>query len=177
MPIRHLAPHEIAALRLGVDQDEVALDTVELVSAATLALVSQATRYVDIVTREIDRRVYDQSELLTAMHRVLLGSPRARLRVLTQSIDRAVTYGHRLVELGRRMPTYVEIRLHSNEHSQFNAAYLVSDRVGYLHQDAANRYEGTACFNDRQRADSLMHEFEQMWLSGRTHADLRGFRL
>ena len=177
MPPRHVSPAEVADFKLGVDRDELALDSSDLVRAVDVALVSQSTRYVDIVTRELDRTLYDRTEFLDALQRVLLGSARARLRVLTQSIDRAVAYGHRLLDVARRMPTYVDIRLQSAEFSQYNAAYLIADRIGYTYRDAANRFDGVACFNGRTRADRLTHEFEQMWLSARGHPDMRNFHL
>ena len=108
---------------------------------------------------------------------MLLASPRARLRVLVQQIDRPVTYGHRLIETVRRVPTYAEIRVQSAEYAQYNKAFLLADRIGVVFRDAAHRYEGTACFNDRHHADTLLREFEQMWLTARSHPDLRRVHL
>lgn len=177
MPPRHVSPEELGVFKLGVDSDELELESSDTVRAANVALVSQAGRYVDIVSRELDRSLYDRSDFLHALQGVLLGSARSRLRVLTQSIDRAVTYGHRLLDVARRMPSYVDIRLQSAEFSQYNTAFLVADRIGFTYREAANRFEGIACFNDRTRADRMMHDFEQMWLSARSHPDLRGFHL
>ena len=177
MPSRYISPAEVDAFKLGVDTDELKLDSSDLVRAVNLALVSQASRYVDIVAHELDSTLYDQSDFLEALQRMLLGSPRARLRVLVQELDRAITHGHRLIDVARRMPTYIDIRVQGAEFRGYYPAFLVSDRIGYVYRDNATRYDGVACFNGRARADRLLHEFEQMWARAHSHPDLRGFFL
>ena len=174
---RRLTPVDFAQRRLGEGDETIETDSRDQVRAACVAMAAQASRYLDIVSRELDPALLDQVEFLGAVQRMLLGSPRARLRVLAQQLDRPVTYGHRLIELARRMPTYAEIRLQGSEYGRYNNAFLVADRVGVVYRDAAHRYEGSVSFNDRHRADTLLREFEQMWLNARSHPDLRRVHL
>ena len=174
---RRLAPADFESRRLGEDDELIHIESREAARAASLAMVSQCSRYIEIVSRELDAPLYDQSDFLSAVQRMLVSSPRARLRVLTQSLDRPVAYGHRLIELVRRVPTYAEIRLQGSEYRQYNKAFLIADRVGVVCRDAAHRYEGMVHFNDRHHADTLLREFEQMWSTARPHPDLRRVHL
>ena len=174
---RFLEPHEFADIVLGEDSGEIHLRSRAELRAASVAMASQATLRIDIVSREMDRAIYDDSEFLAAMQRLLTSSPHARLRVLVQNLSRVVSYGHRLVDLARRLPSFAEIRVQAEDYMQHNTACLVVDRYGSIFREAADRYEGIALFADRHRADTLIREFDQMWKVARSHPDLRSVRL
>ena len=66
------------------------------------------------------------------------------------------------MDLYRRLPTYMDIRLPAKEHESYNSAFLVVDKTGVIFRSHADRYEGTANFNDQKTVEDLSKMFSDM---------------
>jgi hypothetical protein len=163
--------------RLGESTEVVAVTTGAEARAAVLALVSQARRSVEIVSRHLDPRLYDQPDFVDAAKRLSLGSSRARIRMVVQEVAPVLRQGHRLLELARRLPSFLQIRVPAAEFRGFNQAFLVADGVGYLHRELADRFEGTASFHGPLLARELLRQFEPLWETGSPDPGLRSLRI
>lgn len=162
---------------LGESTEVITLTTSEQNRAASVGLVSQAVRSVDIVSRHLDPAVYDQPEPIEALKKLVLDHRRARVRILVCDPQPIVSDGHRLATLALRLSSFMDIRVPSRQHRDFNQAFLVVDETGYIHRELADRYEGTACFSDRGQAGELTRIFNVMWEVATHDPNLRQMRL
>lgn len=168
---------EFDELQLGDDATPVEVETSLEVLQASLALVSQARKTVEIVSRHLDPAVYDNAEFCRAMRRFCLGSRRARVRIIIIDSRPTVGRGHQLIELAQRLSTFVEIRKPGRDHANYNSAFLIADRVGSLHRMLADRFEGRVNFNDPRTAQGLSEQFESMWNSATPDPNVRRLSL
>ena len=143
--------------------------------ALARALSRQAQRSIAIYTRELEQRIYDDGELLKALRNTAVAHPQSRVRVLIRDSERAVKYGHRLIELARHLSTHIEVRRPHADCPTENEAFLIADDTGFFHRPLADRYEGEASFHDPKRARELLDAFEAMW--ARSAPDLEFRRL
>lgn len=154
---------DVSSAVLGTTRGDVVVSTSVEVRAVTLALVSQARRYVDIASRQLDPPIYDDAAVLGALQQVALGSRYARIRILLREPQAVLQRSHRLLELMRRLTSYIEMRAPGDEDHEFNEALLLVDDCGYLRRVLADRYEGVASFSDRPMVSDLRRRYDAIW--------------
>lgn len=149
--------------KLGETAEVFALELSEDVREVSLALATQARRSLDIVTRHLDVVLYDNEAFANAMRELVVDSRRAQVRILVLDSGQVVTHGHRLIELARRLSSFISVKVPAPEHKDFNEAWLVADTTGYLHRRFSDRYEATANFADRRHSANLANRFNELW--------------
>jgi hypothetical protein len=152
--------------------------TIELEDLTTMrdamaALLTLTDRSVDILTRSLDQRLYDNELIIDQLKRVGMGSRRARIRILIHDATALSRGGHRLWALMRRLPSYFELRVPSRDYRNLPTAFLVADGIGSIYQPNSEIYAGIAEFYDPVRADALRRQFEQMWEPAQPSPELR----
>ena len=174
-----VAPEEIdlATLRLGEDAREIRLASRADNQKVAVALVTQAGRSLDIFSRDLEAELYDQPDFLEGVRALALRSPHVRIRILLQDPARVVRDGHRLVEMARRLSSYIEIRQPSHDYRDHNEAFLIVDRTGLMHRRLADRYEGLASFKQPLRARELGNFFDEVWQRAAPHPELQRLHL
>jgi hypothetical protein len=164
---------DFSRLQLGREHPPLEVEGSARVREACLALISQARREVLIMSRQLDRALFDNTQTSRALRDFILQSRRTHLRVLLKDPEPARRHGHRLIELAQRLSSYAEIRVPAPEHHAFNAAFVVADQQGVVHRSLADRYEATVSFADRHLAGECVRQFEEMWETARGDAGLR----
>ncbi|MCC7122975.1 MAG: hypothetical protein IT493_15585 [Gammaproteobacteria bacterium] len=144
---------------------------------ALLELAQQATRSIDLVSRHLDPSLLDHDMFAAAVKRLVLGSTRARVRVVVLDPAPLVTHGHRLVALAQRLSSYIELRVPGPEHREFNESWLVADNAGYAHRRFSDRFEATINFNDPRLATHLTNRFDELWHRAQPDPNLRRLHL
>ena len=104
--MRYSRPSDFERFVLKEDADSVDIDTSEACRLAALSMVRQAARSVEIVSRHLDPKMYDNAEFCDAVSQLVVGSRRARVRVLVRDTEPVIKNGHRLVPLAQRLPAY-----------------------------------------------------------------------
>ncbi len=158
---------------LGETAGVIGVGTSEEVCGVATALVAQARFSVDVVTRDLDPAVYDDTDFLEALKAFVLERRRVEVRILVRDPMPAVRRGHRLIPLARQLSTFFDVRVPASQHRDFNQAFLVVDATGYIHRELTERYDGTADFNDRLHAKGLQRLFEEMWEPATPTPELR----
>jgi predicted GNAT family N-acyltransferase len=132
--------------------------------AALVDLLTDTRNDFALFTRDLDPGVLDAAEVLEQIKRIALSGRHARVRILLQDPRKAVADGNRLVALARRLPSAIEIRTPIEEQDQqLAAAFLVTDRHGYLYRTLASRHEGEGSTHAPGRHGQLLSLFDQMW--------------
>lgn len=162
---------------LGRTREPVTLEGGSATHCATLALLRQCRRTVDIVSRELEARVYDRPDVIEAIRTLAIGSRGARIRVLVRDPTRAIAEGHRLIQLARQLSTFVQIRTLGSQHRAYNCALVIADGTGILVRKLADRFEGEVSFSDPVGARDLTRLFEAMWAVALEDPDLRSLHI
>ena len=163
---------EVAATHGTVELDD--LDSMRDAMGALLAL---SGRTGDILTRTLDRRLYDNDLIIDQLKRIGMVRRRARVRVLIHDATALTRQSHRLWTLMRRLPTYFEVRITPRDYCNLPTAFLVADRVASIYQPNTEIYHGMAEFYDPIRANALKRQFDQMWEPAEQSPELRTMRM
>lgn len=159
--------------QLGVNSDDIVIDTSEDNQAAAVQLVTQGGRSLDIFTRDLEPRIYDNAAFVDAVRALAIKTPGLHVRILIVDPDFIIKHGHRLIELSRRLTSHMEIRKVHEDYCNNPEAYLVVDRRGVLHRKLATRYEAVVNFNNPRQATDLQAQFTEMWDRSKQYMDFK----
>lgn len=162
---------------LGTTHEEFELERSETVCEVVLSLTTQARRSLDMVSRHLDPALYDNEAFGAAIRELVVDSRRAQVRILLLDSAPVVARGHRLVELARRLSSFITIRIPAPAYKNLNEAWLVADATGYLYRRFSDRPEATANFADPRQATHLTNRFEEIWQRAQPDADMRRLHL
>jgi len=143
--------------------ERVAVRDLEQLRDLSERLARQARRSIDLVSRDLEPRIYDQNGFIDAVRALATRGRGVRIRLLVHSVEAVVAADHRLLELSRRLSSFIEIRKLGEEDGNFNEAFLIADGSGYIHRPQSDRVEGEACLYDRLRARELVRIFTELW--------------
>jgi hypothetical protein len=138
-----------------------------------LAMALQCDRSLAIVSRVLDPPIYDHEDFVAAVKAMLLGSRYAQVRILLGDPETTLRHGHRLLELGLKLSSYIEIRAPHTQHQDFSESWFIADATGYIRRQFANRYEGEANFSGAAQARIMLQQFDAMWEPARPDPNLR----
>jgi hypothetical protein len=164
---------QFTELRLGVSDLEIELQTCEECRHASEMMVQQCLASLDIFSRDLDARLYDQAPFLQALGSLCLSNRQVRVRILVLDPMTAVKRGHRLIELSRRLSSSIEIRQPHPDYWHHNEAFLVADDCGLICRPLSDRYEGTANFYNPVQAERKTNFFTEVWERSEAHPELR----
>ena len=145
--------------------------------AHTLALIQQAQRNLCLYSDDLEPWLYNHSSLQQACTRFLLGSQRARLRILLRDPTRAIKEGHRLLDLSRRLSSNLQIRKLNPDYPSEELAFLIADDRGLLLRPELAQHAGYALYDDAARVRQRQAQFDQAWDTSINDPDLRSFLL
>ena len=163
----------LASQKFGRPDEPLDLTSSDDNRLAVVCFARQARRMLYIVSRDLGPKVFEEAETVAAIKDFVLGSRRATVRIIVRDVSRIISRGHRLVDLQRRLPSYMSIRTPAKEHQDYNSAFVVADQTAVLYRKFADRYEGTVSFGDPQSAEELTNLFDEMWEHASAPADLR----
>lgn len=162
---------DLDSLILGESSEALTLERSTEQHRAAVALVRQARRSVDIFSRDLDRRLYDERDFLAALQAVAVNH--GQIRILVKDATTAVKNGHRLIPLSQRLTSFIEIRKAAEDYKEYNEAFLVADATGYALRRHADRFEGTVHFNAAKTCRELLTFFNEVWRNSAPDPDLQ----
>lgn len=158
---------------LGESTGTIALSLREENRLATLALVGQAKRSIYIFSHQLDPYIYGDKDFLEAIIRLATRSRHSKIYLLVQNTQPMIKHGHRIIEISRRLSSYIKIRKVSEEFKDYHEDFLIVDETGLIHRKIATRYEGFASFNARREAKILIKFFDNVWIQSEPEPKLR----
>lgn len=148
---------------LGETDEELWVDTSILCNAAACRLTEQAQRNLYVVSRFLDKRLFDDSPFLDAVSALARRNPNSRVHILIRDSEPIIKHGHRLVQLSQRLSSSIFIRKLHRQFAQYNEAFVLADTHGVLYRQQANLFEGVVNFSDPMLVRDLKRQFMQMW--------------
>lgn len=163
--------------RIGVDQEPIQLATSEENRLVATCLAQQCTRFLDIISRQLDPPIFSTPEFIEALRQLIIKKRQPRVRIIVFEPQTIVRNGHHLLDFAGRHTSIIEMRKASAEFHGYNEFLLVADETAYVHRNNASRYEGIANFNDRRQAKLYLDYFMIMWNHGTPDQNLRPIKI
>ncbi len=130
--------------------------------SCVLGLIANSRREFCYYSRDLDPAVLDHSSVLDALRTVAL-KEKSRLRFLVQDANRAVKNGHRLIELARRLPSAILLRMPQAEDLQYPCAFAVNDDFGFSFRNFADRFDSEGDLYSVPDNSRLQRYFDEVW--------------
>lgn len=136
-------------------------------------VAASAQRLMSIYTPDLEPELYDQTEFLDIVKRFVLGRNFAKVRVVLGDGARLLRDGNRFVAMGRRLTSYIDIRILHEKLPQRAASYIIADDRAIALRTATRNWAGVADFNNPPIARSHLAEFDAVWLANQPEPVLR----
>lgn len=162
-----------APMLLGEDHDAWLFDSERTMTDLMDSVAGQARQRLWLYDRLLDHDLYDRlrfRELISALarrHRL------SEVRLLIHDDKPLVKRRHQIVELMRRLPSRIELRLVNDDYPLEDQPFMLADREGVVFRHDFYKPEGFAKFADSGRVKLLAESFQRMWDAGRTSLELR----
>lgn len=153
---------QLQQARIG-DELVLCTETRDEVAAACLHMSAQAKYRLDIVSRDLEPAIFDTADYYNVVKELAMRNPKARIRILIRNSERIIKYGHRLVELSRRLSSYIDIGLQGKGFREFNEAWLIVDDRGWVRRPLADLFKGECHFNAPRMVQERTRQFNEMW--------------
>ncbi|HEX7047171.1 MAG TPA: hypothetical protein VF275_06340 [Gammaproteobacteria bacterium] len=144
---------------------------------AALEIAQLARRQLSIFSRDLEPSVFDTPEFLDAVKNLALSGSKASVRILLIDATRATKDGHRLVELARRLSSYIEIRKPHRDYLDMSEAFMIADERGLLYRKLATRWEGIVDPHDPMQARDKLKLFNDIWQRSHSDPETRQLRI
>lgn len=171
-------PSETATpLHLEQDTTSWQLQTRDDWNAVMDTLVSQARRRLWLFEPTLDNERYDREVLRDLFSELARRSRYSEIRLLIVDDKPLVERRHRLVELMRRLPSHIPLRLVNADYPVPVTSFALVDDAGVAYRHQAHEPFGFANFNAPGRVKPLAEQFQQLWNQGRRSLELRDMPL
>ncbi len=150
------------------------VDTAEQAAEALLRMLPLARSLIRIYTRDLDPLLFGRPDVLEALRQFATGRRGAQVRVLVQDPGNAQLRHHPLLVLAQRLASAFHFRTPvepQDEH--YPAAFVATDRGGFLFRTLGSRYEGEASACAPARARQLAALFDPVWERSRVCSEFR----
>ncbi len=137
------------------------------------SLASQARQSLWIYDQFLDHDRYDRFRLREIISAVARRHRLSDVRLLIHDDRPLVQRRHQLVELMRRLPSKIELRLINQDYPSEAQAFLLADRHGLVYRHQFDKPDGFAQFSDPGHSKRLRETYQRMWEAGRTSLELR----
>ena len=150
---------------LGQDNEEILLETTVENRDAVISLAKQARFSLNLFSRDLDPRVFDNVEFERCIFNLARMHQSADIRILVNDSSRAVKQGHCLIRLAQKLTSSVFIHNPAREYSHVISTFLVVDRKGMLHRprSTSTDYDAVVNYMAPERAAELQDFFNEMW--------------
>jgi len=138
------------------------------------AMAAQCRHKVNIFTQDFDSTFLDNDLFSSAISAFVVENSRAAgVKILVQRPENAIRQGHRLVELARKLSSFIEIRRPASQHAAIADAFLTFDNSSYLYRELGDRPEGKGCYQDSLRTLELERKFDEIWAMSEPESEFR----
>jgi len=142
-----------------------------------LKVLERPRRHLCILSHQLDHALFDPEDVVDAISRFARSSPAADVRVLMVDSSLAVSRGHRLVELARRLDSRITIRKISEDVPVNDDSFVTWDGLGFFVLPDYRDYTALANAYDPVQARHLQEAFEYYWARSAPDPELRILQL
>ncbi len=158
---------------LGVDTDSWLFESEDRLVALMDSVVGQAGQRIWLYDRLLSHDLYDRPRFRALISTLARRHRLSEVRLLIHDDKPLVKRRHRLVELMRRLPSRMELRLVNTDYPVADQPFALVDREGVVYRHDFDKPEGFAKFADGGRVKLLSEDFQRMWDAARPSVELR----
>lgn len=136
-------------------------------------LAGQAQQRIWLYDRLLEHDLYDREPLRDILSSLARRHRLSEVRLLIHDDKPLVQRRHQLVELMRRLPSHITLRLVSTDYPAEDQPFMLVDRQGVLFRHRFDRPEGFVGYADSGRVRLLAEQFQRMWDYSRASLELR----
>ncbi|WP_144822042.1 GNAT family N-acetyltransferase [Marinobacter piscensis] len=162
---------------LGTDTQPWLFDDESSMLGLMDSIVGQARRRLWLYDKLLDPDLYDRNRLRDLISELARGHHLSDVRLLIHDDKPLVKRRHQLVELMRRLPSHVKLKLVNRDYPHDDRPFMLADREGVLCRHDFTRPSGFAEFAGSGRVRLLSDTYQRMWDAGRNSLELRELRL
>jgi hypothetical protein len=141
-------------------------------------VLAGARRQLRIFAPDLDRQLLNRERVNELLVRLARHNPTARVRILVSDPGTAVTEGHRLIYLARRLPSFISIRVLDGDINGKEESWILADDQALLWRpDYRHLRNGIVHRHDPGRSHALKSVFDEQWDQSRTDPSLRQLHL
>lgn len=143
-------------------------------AAKAAEMVAGARMELALLTQELNERVYSTENFVAVVRGFVLQHRHARLRVLVNHTQRAISGGSRIVEFGRKMTSFVEFReLLPERRMAVREEYLIADGRQLLYRETPETLESKYYGALPHHAHLKLKSFDTFWNESLPAQELR----
>lgn len=143
-------------------------------AAKAAEMVAGARMELALLTQELSERVYSTESFVTAVRQFVLQHRHAKLRILVNHTQRAISGGSRIVEFGRKMSSFIEFReLLEERRMGVREEYLIADGRLLLYRETPETLEAKFYGGVPHEARLKLREFDTFWNESEPAQELR----
>ncbi|MFP3978191.1 MULTISPECIES: GNAT family N-acetyltransferase [Marinobacter] len=163
----------LTPLQLGKDAQSWLFEGESSLLGLMDSMVGQTNQRLWLYDRILDHDLYDRSRFRELVSDLARRHRLSEIRLLIHDDQPLIKRRHQLVELMRRLPSKIDLRLINSDYPHDDQPFLISDREGVVYRNDFIRPSGFASFADSGRVRLLSENFQRMWNAGRTSLELR----
>ena len=164
---------DFTQLKIGESSTEIELDSKDNHYAATVAILSQASRSINLFSHDLDTNILNTREIMDLFKRLAIKDRHSYVKIIIHDSRKLISNGHHLVELSRQLSSHIEIRKTPKELIDHPKTFLIVDETALVYRNNSDRYEGFVNFNDRQKCRHLMEFFKHTWEKSTADPELK----
>lgn len=131
-----------------------------------------------LLTQALEIRTWGAAPFTDALRAFVLQHERTRVRILVADARQAIAGNSRVVELGRKLSSFVEFREIPDERRAFvREEYLVGDDRLLLYRESPTQLEGRYYATTPSAARLKRKDFDQLWQESTPAQELRDLKL
>ena len=162
---------------LGNDRDAWLFSSEQPMTQLLDSLTAQASQRLWLYDRVLDHDTYDRPQFRELLSALARRNRLSEIRLLIHDDKPLVKRRHQIVELMKRLPSRMELRLVHGDYPATDQPFMLVDREGVLYRHDFFKPEGFASFADGGRVKLLAENFLRMWETGRPSLELRDLPL
>lgn len=162
-----------APMLLGEDRDAWLFDNESTMTQLMDSVAGQARQRLWLYDRLLEHDLYDRLRFRELISTLARRHRLSEVRLLIHDDKPLVKRRHQIVELMRRLPSRIELRLVNEDYPVEDQPFLLADREGVVFRHDFYKPEGFAKFADSGRVKLLSESFQRMWDAGKSSLELR----
>lgn len=163
---------------MNTDEAAVLLEGQAAFAARALELVAGARNELTLLTQNLDPRTYCTEVFVDAVSAFVLQHRNTRVRMLVTHPQQAISGGSRMVELGRRLSSFIEFReINAERRQSLSEEYLIADGRQMLVRQYPTDLHSRTYPEAPHLARLKLKEFDLLWNESTTAQELRDLKL
>jgi hypothetical protein len=145
------------------DENLIQLEGEEAYLKHSKRIVAESSREIYILSDELDRSIFNDSELIDLLSSFVRLERRCTIKILVKDIRPMIDRGHALLSLSRRLSSRVIIKKLLLKPKDNAIGYMISDKRALLYKHSDNEYVGFVNYKAGPESKKLLEEFVYLW--------------